>query len=581
MHGANVRAGDGSSNHPVLTPGQARALVRSKNWIEIRGRTIGREALGVLERAVAEGRRVAISNSTIDAELSLGAALAIPVGEEKVLPEIREFLRMPLEIVFNGELFRFGQAQTREGVPNPLKIALVRGSMEVTDSIVQGLSVWGEGDRQDTPPATMFQGRIELLRNTFLDCDSGFINVAFLSNPHVARNKCADPGAASLTFLHCWFRGHNQPNDYADNNFGLSFIASTFKGWADFTRTTFVADTSFEIVNFQQSAMFDGAVFQGFTNFTAARFLGPASFEGVQFKDFAAFDITTVSSLITFRGASFTGASFSGWFLSNRAALDFSYARSQGRLLGLVFEQVEGPMNRLYEAGLGDSPPLLQTHESDPESLTQRGRDAFVHGKAQFLSQEELKGVRSVLRQEHATALRLLEENSRILGLKDDALRIYRQRKIVERESRPWYFSVPEFALVDLTCGYGTQPWRLLAVVLIIILLFGFLYLPFKISVAQRVDRGDRGGRWGESLLFSLHTFMRVGYGGWHPKETRRYITLVYPVPVISLSPARIRVAIGRARMPLTFHFLSTVEGTLGWFSLAMFIATLARVWVE
>jgi hypothetical protein len=120
--------------------------------------------------------------------------------------------------------------------------------------------------------------------------------------------------------------------------------------------------------------------------------------------------------------------------------------------------------------------------------------------------------------------------------------------------------SFTEYTFLNLTCGYGVKPLRSLAVAGVLILIFTLCYfIPYFFNVKSLVYRqgkddidNEKNEKWYHclynSFYFSVMTFTTVGYGDYSPKRI--------------------------------FKFVAMTEGIFGWLTMALFLVTLANVWL-
>jgi hypothetical protein len=257
-------------------------------------------------------------------------------------------------------------------------------------------------------------------------------------------------------------------------------------------------------------------------------------------------------------------------------------------------KDIRKPLGRYYADLDSYQAELVERYRNDPEAFIEALRSKSCDNVTYIGISESLQVVKRfveeefkseslalterLLRIEQISALKILEENSRNLGMKDDALELFHDRKILERADRTWYLAIPDL-LIDIISGYGTQVSRVLGSALVCILVFSFAYLPFGVYRKEEQLAAKTVARWYDSMVFSVHMFMRVGYSGWNPTSSRWQFSVKFVGG--NIIGRRIGLSRRERAISFSFHVLTTLEGALGWFTLGFFIATLARVWMD
>ena len=554
-------------------------------------RTIPLDTLYSIERDVARGRNVQIIDCVIKGQVSLGARFGVEVPSDMLSPEEWRF---------------FG---------NPTTVRIVRGLLSIknsfADSIDGGSPIQFQlkeaGSAQIKPQdVIVYSNGIQLISNNLRDNFIGFSKAHLAGRIVVRNNRASELG--QLQFGDCWFADSLQTSDFGGNEFHVAFWRSVFANGVYLAGSHFPGTATFENAKFPHGADFSGTVFEGYAFFSGAGFKSIANFAQAKFGGLAVFDNSDVWDLLILRGATFEkGASFNDWTLHEHSQLHLSYIRAQGKFFGLLSNQADLAINRLYDTHLTSVKSEQEQFRNDPNALEESVKEFFVNGKplpnkvfifkgqeitdeAEFRkwikwseSSEALAVYETQWRHDKISALQFLEANFREFGLKDDALILYREIKSAERPDRPWYWKIVDL-LIDLTCGYGTQPGKVLLTALICIVLFSGLYYPFGVKTAE--ERTLECGRprrplWIDSVFLSANLFLQNGYGGWQPAKNRLCIPFHYPVIYLSLRTWRIARSRKRHQFPVNFYFFTTLESVLGWLVLALFIVTLARVWIE
>lgn len=128
--------------------------------------------------------------------------------------------------------------------------------------------------------------------------------------------------------------------------------------------------------------------------------------------------------------------------------------------------------------------------------------------------------------------LRKVFENQ---GLFESAGYFFEREMVVRRKQMPAYsFARLVSKTVDLFCGYGEQPLRVVAFSSIIILGFATIYFFSGLSFAGEQITFQSGASLGanalaflESTYFSIVTFTTLGYGDITPKGLSRFFAAI------------------------------------------------------
>ncbi len=610
-----TKSADRHSGYPIL----GRNEIPRGDHINIEQRTIDPLVWPLVELAIALGKSVTIRDCVIEGEVTLGARIPTEAPASNLLPQ-----------------------ESSDFFGNPSKVWLIKGSISISESyflnsIVVGPSDVIRGARSSNQPI-VFLHAPQLVNNTFGGYGLWFNRTAFTAWPSIMiiGNSSRVRSARRMLFTHCWFAetlNSNEPlANFSDNDLDLHLSGSYFSRGVLFKRAKFPRTADFRDVVFNGDADFTGSVFEDRADFTHATFRGDVDMSHAHFKDIALFEAARVQQSMTLSGATFdAGASFAGWALRENTSLDLSSVRSQRPLLGLTFTDLQAPLSRHEKKILEDSAALQREYERDPRVFTAAWNAAQIRGQdlgdlvgskenspkdlGELLSPRMIPAIRTVLRWEKISALRSLEASSRELGLRDDAFAAMRERRALERADRNRVLAFFDW-LVDLTCGYGTQLGSVLKTAILLIAFFACIYIPFGVKEKGKEHGGTVISRLTESLLFSSHIFMRVGHAGWEPTLESSPFKLPYPRPSIRqkfpwLTASRQWTSIEipnkftfklpyprpsiRQKFPWftatwqptaieirnSFTFWTTLEGTVGWLTLALFVVTLGKLWTE
>lgn len=333
----------------------------------------------------------------------------------------------------------------------------------------------------------------------------------------------------------------SQMADFSNTEFWryAGFYDARFKGDARFTHASFKGSADFRSVVFAGDADFQVATFAGpdrprdatsgyslgptryATHFSGSRFLGVARFSG------AAFYVGTY-----FRGASFGGA------------VELNGTASHGHL-GIDWSQ--------------------------------------VHGRVTCTAPVYMRFIRAFRENGDSASEKACDYDFRCFRMRADG---------------SWLsaaFKRPGDWLAWITCGFGYKPERPIAVGVLIILAFAFGF--YNRNAAKRRDMDEEAAdgsplRFRDALYFSINTFTTVGYGDWEPRDRPfgkspseagirfagvrcsrfRAIWWKLSVPIRWVAQLLVQRLSGRV--------LAVVEGALGWLVLALFVATLTKMWL-
>jgi hypothetical protein len=149
-------------------------------------------------------------------------------------------------------------------------------------------------------------------------------------------------------------------------------------------------------------------------------------------------------------------------------------------------------------------------------------------------------------------------EDQRLL---DDADGVYLFLKDQERMEKRWYIRYPEYWFIQQTCGYGVKPWRPLITSALVIILFTFIYLildtqekePLNLDLA---NPGRQTFKWRSSrgFYYSINAFIIGAPPNW---------------------------TVGNGHSQKWFRIWTTIERTLGWILLVLFVVTLTRKFIR
>ncbi|KKL95497.1 hypothetical protein LCGC14_1853980, partial [marine sediment metagenome] len=390
----------------------------------------------------------------------------------------------------------------------------------------------------------------------------------------------------------------NGEADFEETTFNgkAAFGRAAFNGKADFWSATFNGEANLEDVSFKEKVDFRRAAFNGKTDFRSVSFNGEADFEDASFKERAEFGITIFNDKVNFWKATFNGetdfrsASFNG----EAYFLDTSF--KEKAYFGSASFKGESHFRNASFKGRADFWSVTFNGETDFRSTSFNGEADF--GKATFnggvyfrnarlkevifnnarfseivdlrltryselqISWSQLEGrlddlsLQEDIDSWQGVYLRLIK-NFKNIGYNksaDDAYYHYRYTKYVFCsslwEKTKWWFG---YLFMGLTCGYGVIPWRAIATAGGLIAIFTLcVYFPFskqgslEYQGKEDITKQEWYRRLYNCFYFSVIIFTTVGLGDIKPKGG--------------------------------FKAWATIEGILGWLTMALFLVTLANV---
>lgn len=182
---------------------------------------------------------------------------------------------------------------------------------------------------------------------------------------------------------------------------------------------------------------------------------------------------------------------------------------------------------------------LWHTHFIESKFLTKR---SFSH--RHFLDKAKVNEAGLLSAEE---SYRDLKRYFILNGMYNDASWASFREKTIERLifKKKWDLSYFPSLLMNVLCGYGEKPYRIILSAVSTILLFAFLY--FSLNAVENSTARDYVLKWSDYIYYSTITFTTVGYGDFIPRP-------------FSL-----------------FRLLAASEAFLGTFLTGLFIFTLAR----
>jgi hypothetical protein len=313
----------------------------------------------------------------------------------------------------------------------------------------------------------------------------------------------------------------------------VEFGITIFNDKGNFWKATFNGETNFVIASFKEKADFVDVSFNGEADFGSATFNGGADFKNASFKERADFWTATFNGETDFRSVTFNG----GAYFENATFNGGAYF-GNARLKEVIFNN----------ARFSEIVDLRLTRYSELQISWSQ-----LEGRLDdFSLQEDIDSWQGAY-------LRLIKNFKNIGDNKsaDDAYYHYQYTKYVFCsslwEKTKWWFG---YLFIGLTCGYGVIPWRAIATAGGLIAIFTLcVYFPFSKqgSLEHQGEEDITKQEWYQRLYncfyFSVIIFTTVGLGDIKPKGG--------------------------------FKAWATIEGILGWLTMALFLVTLANVWMR
>ena len=430
----------------------------------------------------------------------------------------------------------------------------------------------------------------------------------------------------------------------ADFSEGVDFTSASFSGGAifsgsdfghaEFRGARFDGCARFEDANFDYAEFMD-ARFSGYTTFWGARFDGDARFLHVSFEDYAYFDNASFDGDVLFSGASFCdGAKFSDARFSGNAHFGasfdeayFEYARFGGRA---SFSCASSNGYIIFNHAIFSDTAYFKDARFDKVVFKNTTFTEVNFNEIGFRSMEiSWSSLKDALVFDGPTYIKLIK-NFREMEQFGDADDAYYQYRRLSQANKEWSFSKLSDIFMELSCGYGVKPWRAPVWGVLIIFIFGLIYMPgtlnfwpftlryrpftlfdwLRESGIRRLKERDEGDEQDASLCEVLYfiivaltiigfMWLSCGYG------VKPHYTAILAVAIIFIFGHIYRgndIDKRDASFCDAFYFSVTtfttlgygdwypkdryrmfvmIEGLLGWLTLALFLVTLANVMIR
>lgn len=500
----------------------------------------------------------------------------------KILIDDGEVINVSIEDIkerlLKGERVRFVEKQEEdqrtiksEWIIDALKIGNNVEKIDIKNAIISGdLDFWIEDNLVSLNECNLEPRVIEELKNIGIAKVSLITSRFSINNSKIKGHMKA--GSVTSRKVVVFQKDFSLKNSTIAKS--VEFYMDNFLSKADFGRTIFKdrVDShglkfqdfvSFHSARFEKSASFDNAYYKKSAEFTRSRFQGFSDFSYSLFHDSALFSEVTFEDSVEFISTNFAKeANFYRSTFKNQTYF------SKARFLDIVnFSSVKFEEEAIFdEANFYGSVNLRLTkykelHISWPqlkeriEYISQQDDFRFIQGYSRVMDRSSLQDNPIAWQ---GAYLRLIKNFENIGDTKsaDDAYYHYRCKKYVFCndwwEKTKWWFG---YLFMGLTCGYGVIPWRTIATAGGLIAIFTFcIYFPFSKRDSLELNGEDiTKQEWYRRLYncfyFSVIIFTTVGLGDIKPKGG--------------------------------FKAWAIAEGLLGWLTMALFLVTLANVWLR
>ncbi len=413
------------------------------------------------------------------------------------------------------------------------KVYLISPAIYITNCQLQGNLEAGYDDNLKS--IVIFESNVSFLSSKFLK-GAYFRRASF--NGEADFWKAIFNGEADF-----WEASFNGEASFMGKS--ASFLDAIFNGEAYFTRASFKEAASFLRASFKEKAHFEGASFNGHASFVGLSFNGETYFLQASFKYQASFRKASFKEKADFRGASFNGeADFEEASFNETASFGQASFNGETNLRGASFNETV----QFYDTTISSKFVDLRLTRYPEFQITW----SMLEGRLDNILL--LKDITSW----QGVYFRLIKNFKDIGDTKsaDDAYYHYRYTKYLFCndwwEKTKWWFG---YLFMGLTCGYGVIPWRTIATAGGLIVIFTFcIYFPFSKRGSlelkgEYITKQEWYRRLYNCFYFSVIIFTTVGLGDIKPKGG--------------------------------FKAWAIAEGLLGWLTMALFLVTLANVWLR
>jgi len=407
--------------------------------------------------------------------------------------------------------------------------------------------------------------------------------------------------------------------DYASFDGYASFLSASFGSGVSFWGASFWGDAVFIGANFSSDASFWGANFSSDAVFIDASFGSDVSFWNASFDNNASFGLTSFYGYASFCDASFEGDS-DFFRTSFEGDSDFSDASFEGDS-NFFRTSFEGDSDFSDASFGGDA--IFDFAEFDKVHFSDTTFTKVSLHEADFKSMKvEWASLKDALIFNGPTYIKLIK-NFREMEQFEDADDAYYQYRRLSQANKNWSFSKLGDVFMWLSCGYGVRPWRAPAWGVIIIFIFGLIYMPgtlnfwpftffdwLRESGIRRLKESDKGDEQDASccevLYSSIALLTMIGlillFCNLGVKPHYTAILAVAMLLIYALIYRGNNINKRDASFCDAFYFSVTtfttlgygdwypkdryrmfvmIEGLVGWIILALFLVTLANVMIR
>ena len=378
------------------------------------------------------------------------------------------------------------------------------------------------------------------------------------------------------------FRGtsFNGTADFSNSNFKetADFSRTKFNGNASFQFSMFKEDVDFRESFFNRTANFCGSEFDGDAYFWVSTFMGKANFEETLFNGKADFPNSKFKNTVYFGHRNFFSifpttpyiygtARFPGSHFYGDAHFSNMQFIGNADFSSSCFEQTadfsESQFNKNTDFNGSNFREYIQFEGSEFLGFLNLTKIKFNHIDIDWTH------VNNLICEDGPTYLALIR-NCRNMEQYVAADDIYYQYRQWRQDQSSCFEAAKYFDILALiSCGYGIKVQRPIGCAIIVLFLFGLIYLLGYIRGSSRNEGFKLKSK--ESLAFSAVALFSL------PRELYPYGDDIY----LKFIKQSINITLIRRKIRVSYRFLVFLERLIGWSLLILFINTLSRVMIR